>query len=480
MTTLALDIVTGAYPTIANNIETRIYLQSDPLAIVASLNYPAPHPQRVWAYPGLERANYLFRIFEMSGSSIVRQLGEDMDVNPSSNGGVSQRATEQIVADTTIGFTSGVNVVTFDGTDGAEDWRGWDIDTLDLIGSGPMKKGIDYSWNVTTATLTLLTVGAIFNPEEWFNVDFALQITDVTDSVPASIPAFSTPKIIRANYPVSAGGDMGGLLILDPTGVYLEIQLPDLSTVVAGKLLRIEMRRASVNKCVKILTWTGQTIDWLQGGRGDLYICPQESLSLYKFIDITDPDHPVSMWRVLDPNGNWLRLGEQVTDDNVSANVFNKVLMAGADGDVLAQARIYNDHVTQMGGQVCNYDDWATGSNRYKFSLANSAIPGNAGKFKFPDRRNKFERITDGTRLPGDFQDQQLLSHDHVTHGKGPIVQGIINWFLSITNNRYSQGGGTDRIGGKNGSPDTAMRTGDTGGAENRPANIAIRKYLLV
>lgn len=472
MSTLALDIVTSSYPTISNNIETRIYLQSDPLAIIASLNYPAPHPQRVWAFPGLDRANYLFRIFEMSGSSILRQLGDDMDVNPSSNGGASQRATEQIEADSTTGFTSGVNTVTFDGTSGAEDWRGEEISTLDRMGGiGPMKKGIDYSWNHTTGRLTLLQPGDVFGPHEWFNVDFALKITDGTDSVPAYIPQFSTPKLISANYSVSAGIDMGGLLILDPSGVYLELQLPNLDTVVAGKILSLEMRRASVNKCGKIKTWPGQTIDWLAGARVDLYMCPQETIKLYKFIDATDPDHPVSMWRILDPCGNWLRLGEQVVDDNLAANVFNKLPLIGQDGDILALARFYNDYVTQLGAQVCNYDDWATGNNKYKFSLANSTNPGDAGKFKIPDRRNIFERITDGTRLPGDWQTSAVGPHTHPING-GSGGAGVVG--ITPGTNEGISGGG------HNGGAYAVKQTGLNLGSETYPANIAVRKYLLV
>lgn len=466
MSTIALDITTAPYPTIANNIETRIYLQSDPLAIVASLNYAAPHLERVWAFPGLTRANYLFRIFEMSGSAIVRQLGGDMDVNPSSAPPVAFKITEQVCADLTPNFTSGVNVATFDGTGGGPDWRGWDISTLDRIGTGPMKKNIDYTWNKTTGVLTLLQPGDLFGPNEWFNVDFTAQTQDVTDSVPTTVPLFSTPKLITANYPVSAGGDMGGVLILDPTGNYLEVQLPHLDTVVAGKLLTIEMRRASVNKCGKLITWPGQTIDWLQGGRGDLYICPQETISLYKFID---PSGPTSMWRVLNPNGNWLRLGEQVTDDNVAANVVNKVLMAGADGDILALARIYNDYVTQLGAQVCNYDDWTTGNNKYKFSLANSTVPANAGKFKIPDRRNTTDKNTDGTILPGVFQAASVGAFPLTLTGIKMRKSGTSNMVVVMANISDADLG-TQAVN---------FGTVNTG-VENRVNGVITRKYLLV
>jgi hypothetical protein len=468
-TVVDLDIFTGPYPSIGNNIEVRVYMQSAPLAVLDALNHPFPHTvQDIWSFPGLPRVNLLFRVFETTGglgSSIIQQLGGDMNVTPGSANGVNFRATEQIEADVTVGFVSGVNSVTFDGTAGAEDWRGWEISTLDRMGTGPMKKGVDYTWNKTLGKLQLLNIGDVFGPNEWFNVEFEAQTSQVTASLPSIVFLFDTPKLITADYTVSAGGDMGGLLILDPASTYLEVSLPDLNTVLPGRLLTIEMRRASVNKCGKIITFMTDTIDWLQGSRNDLYICPQESLSLYRFVD--PGGAAVGMWRVYNPSpGNWLQLGHTVDDDNILANVFNKVLTDGSDGDVLALARLYNDYVAQLpGGQVVNYDDWTTGNNKYKFSLANSANLANAGKFKIPDRRNIFKRNTDGTRLPGDFQAQSIQAHNHgVPVAVAPTDP---NTGVNIT-------------GGRSGSSGKQGLSDNTGGSETKPANIAGREYLLV
>jgi hypothetical protein len=336
---------------------------------------------------------------------------------------------------------------------------------------------VDFSYNKTLGTLTLLAAGDVFNPLEWFNVQFAAQTNNVTSSSPAILPAFSTPKLIIADYTVSVGTDMGGLLILDPSGVYLQVSLPDLTTVPVGKLLTIEMRRASVNKCARIATSTGNTIDWLQGGRNDLYICPQESLALYRFVD--PAGSTTGMWRVYNPFGNWLRVGEQIADDNLAANVYNKALMNGGRLDVLAFARLYNDHVTQLGTQVVNYDDWTTGNNKYKYSLANSANPANAGKFFVPDRSNQFERITDGARAPGDWADMQMLDHRHeqtvgslVTTIFGKTIAKRLRGLYGTSGNEYGDFTGPMIDGSGN------LIT--KAGSEVRPANIAVRKYLYV
>jgi len=197
MSTVALNIYTSAYPSITNRITCRIYAQSDPLAIIASAIHNAPHLADTWSFPGLVRTNYLFRFFEIDGGgAIIQQLGDDMDVVPGSAGGVNYKASQQIEADITVGFTSGVNTFKFDGTSGSPDWRGWDIDTIDRIGTGPMKKNADYSWVPGTGIFTLLAAGDVFAPNEWFNVQFVTQVTDVTDSVSTIITRFSTPKIM--------------------------------------------------------------------------------------------------------------------------------------------------------------------------------------------------------------------------------------------------------------------------------------------
>lgn len=466
MSTVALVINTSPYNLITNNIQINIYAQSDPSAILYSLNYAAPHLARVWSFPGLTRANYLFRIFEMSGSTVIQQLGEDMYVVPDSLGGVNYRGTEQIQAGVTTGLNVGANTFTFDGTSGTEDWRGWDISSIERIGLGTMKKGVDYSWNITTGVFILLNAGDAFGPNEWFTVNFVLQVAPIPDSVP-SFNLFSSSQRITSNYLVSAGTDFGGVLILDPTGNYMEVTLPDITTVPALKLLTLEMRRSAGIKCTKIKTTGSDTIDWLQGSRNSIYILPQETIAFYKFIDTLTSTY---MWRVYQPCGNFLRVGEQVSDDNSSANVFNKILLDGSSYDASQFARLYNDYILNLpGSQVVNYDAWSTSPNNLKFSLANSSNPSYVNQFHVPNRLNMYERITDGTRLPGDYQAPQVGAFN-------PTVSLPIG--DSFTG---PAGGGWAGIPGRGqNSPttNTFIQAFNTG-LENRVANIAIRKYLL-
>ncbi len=480
--TTTLQVWTGAYPSIVNPIQVRVYYESDPLAIVTSQTHAAPHnDQETWSFPGLDRVNILFRVYEVDGSgNIIQQLGKDMNVVPGAYSQVTARAPEQITADTTTGFSSGVNTVVFDGTGGKEDWRGFDIGTLNRMGGeGVMKKGVEYSWNPNTGTLQLLTAGDLFNPGEWFNVSFVLQVTQQTSSPPASYPAFATPKVITANYPVDAGADFGGGLIIRPAGTYLEVTFPAIASVPANKRIKIEFDPGAIQQCAKLIFQPGEVLSWLQGNRNNLYICNLESLYIYPFVD-TDA---VKRWRVDCPFGNWLRIGEQVVDDNIAANVFNKQMLDGTALDNQQYARLYNDFVLNLPpAEVCNYDDWATGNNKYIYSLANSANPANNGKFHIPNRLNMFERITDGTRSPGNYGGPQLLGHSHyngVADDKAPGAAG--NVFVYGTTTAGMPGFANGQI--QNGNPpgDTYQGlTSSTGGNDHCPANIAVRKWLLV
>jgi hypothetical protein len=448
MATVALVIYTSAWPGIHTPIEIRVYTQAAPNAVIASLRYDQPHGNHTWSFPGLERTNLLFRTFQMADmvtNVIIQQLGDDEYVIPSTTGNLQYKNAVVVQADFTAGFASGVNTATF------TDWIGFDIAIIDRLGTGPMKEGIDYSWNKNTGLLTLLQAGDLFGVGEYFQVQFAANVIDVPDSV-ASLRIFSSAKLVTTDYIVNAGADFGGILIVDPDDNYLEITLPDITTVPESKLINIEMRRSAVDKCAKIKTTAPDFIDWSDGDRADMYMCPQESISFYSFIDVTDPMTPVYMWRVFNPFGHFLTAGEIRTDERTAARVFNKKLLAGATGDVLANARIYNDVVVNLAaGETVNFDDWATGRNQLKWGLANSAIPGNAGKFKFPNRTGIVQKNVSGLQVSGDFSAGSVGSHRHLTvvnrwqQGTGalPFNRGAEITKLRAILKAWSNGGAT-------------------------------------
>lgn len=488
MSTCNLGIGTNPFPSItSDDVQIALYDTTDPLAVVTSQQNHAPHPQRAWSFVGLPVANYIFRIYQMVGttSAIRAQLGGDMTVVPGETPVITYWEDEQITADTTLGFSSGVNSVVFDGTGGKEDWRGRDIATLVRIGgAGTMKKGIDYSWNTNTGTLTLLNADDEFIAAEWFNVTFGLLIGTQTASVPTILPAFLTPKVITGNYTVNVGIDFGGNLIIRPAGTYLEITMPALSTVPVNKLITFEFDPGAMQQCCKFILQAGEMLTGLLGTRSNLYMANREKVSFYKFIDTGG-----AVWRPWEPSGNWSVLGDEVTNENAVANVFNRVLMDGGtlngtstNGlDTKQFARHYNDFVLNLpGAEVCNYDAWATGTNIYLYSLANSSNPANVGKYRIPNKLNVFERMTDGTRKPGNFQAAQIPSHNHpngVADDSPPHPFSLSVYGKTTVDMPGDADGQPDIVGT---SVSQQGLTGTVGGSDGRPANIANRKYLLV
>ena len=107
--------------------------------------------------------------------------------------GLTYRRPELVQAGTTTGFDSGVNTVTFDGTDGKADWRGWEI-IPERIGQGTLKKNIDYTWDIITGEWVLLG-SDVFGAGEYFFVQFQLQQEDGTPQT-----SIQTQRSIIAYY----------------------------------------------------------------------------------------------------------------------------------------------------------------------------------------------------------------------------------------------------------------------------------------
>lgn len=99
-----LNAYSGAFPSITNRIQARVYKQSSPLAIVASItDEESGHPARIWSFPGLVRTNYIFKLVEIDGDdNVVNQLAY-FDVVPGSIDGFLTRSFEQVQVDSTPG-----------------------------------------------------------------------------------------------------------------------------------------------------------------------------------------------------------------------------------------------------------------------------------------------------------------------------------------------------------------------------------------
>lgn len=464
MPTVVLDAYSKAYPAIINRIRASVFLETDPTALVATIiDAVAGHPARIWHFPGLPRANYGFSLDEIDGGGTPINNLALFDVVPGSVDSILVRDDEQIKVDTTPGFVSGTQVAVFDGTGGKPNYIGWNIVPSELTGRGILALGLDYSWDATTATFTLLQAGDTLPGEQIYNIHFdpILSPGGIGGS-PSTVNDFSTRiATVDGNIDIT---DFGGTIIVEPDGTYLELTLPDITTVPQGRCVTIETIMVLGNgvQCVKVLAGGADVINFL---RGNIYMMNNESLQVYRF---RRPDTS-NEWRVRNCDGNFKSVGEMIGDDAIQSGVYCKQLLDGSIKNKNQFARIYNEVVLNLPlTQVVSFDTWATGNNKYLYSKADSSDPAQLDNFHFPDRRNLFERNNNAGKA-GDFQDQDIQPHRHRVRIGGSNAHDPV---AGLTKSSL-QDGLSD-----SGSAGSFLE--DTGTTETRPKNYLINKYVKI
>jgi hypothetical protein len=437
-----LNIVTTDLTTV-NRTRINLYKEPDRLAIVDSLIYDAPHPQRQWTFYNLEPSqSYFFRWTEIDGSALDIQTLADAIITLPAAGSIEIKAPQEIVADFTPGWVSAANTVTMDGTSGTDDWRTWDIH-LEKVGFGTQftLSAENYTWDPVTGILTLTDA---ISPYEKYWVEFEPK---VLPSAPVINLPFTSVRTITANATILATDFGTKLILIEGASPYLEVTLPPISTVVELRQLHIKTGRIS-HSCAAIVSSDSGAIDWLQGARTKLYMGICESLIIFRI---------GSEWHILNADGNFKIVGERVSEFAGSTLVYNKIPLDGTICTITAQARLFYDYVNRLpSGEVVTYAAWSTGDNKYKYSLADGS-----GNFHVPDLRDLFERQTDGTRLPGQYQADMVGPH---THEYNPGDQ------TGLSDNA------NDRSVMIPGS--TSKTTDANTGTETRPKNYATRAYV--
>ena len=476
MATIFFNVTTLAYSG-TNTLKVVLYKASSPLAEVQAQTADGPIGETTWSFPGLDKTNYICKLLEVNPadhSIVLNQIGyftfvPNNETYEFKEPILIEAGVTPMPGDEESLFPSNVNTAT------VEDWIGWDL-VIERIGTGTMKRGIDYNYNIVTGEITLVVEGDVFGDGEFFWGQFMPRIAEGggTSEVPSGTSMFTERLLVTAATTLT-NDDIGKLILIKGASSYFEVELPDIGLVNENTITYFQSGRIS-HKCVKIKCAAGQVIDWLEGSLAELYICPNEMFALFK--EVVDEDN--SVWRVIFPEGNFKNVGEFISDDMNAANVFNKIELDGATATsgLLATeyARLYNRYVLRLPvGQVCAYAVWGTGNNKYKFSLKDVGT----GKFRIPDLRNVFERVTDGTRLPADFQDHAMLDHQH----ESPIG--------NLPAPPFGQGTTTRTVGRYGGtiseqSDLTSHPVNTTGAAlanvddETRPKNRATKKYVYV
>lgn len=464
MATTVLNAYSIAYPAITNRLRASVYLQTSPQALIATIiDSVAGHPARIWSFPGLPRNNYGFSLDEIDADGNVVNNLALFDVVPGETEGQLVRDDEQIQVDHTTGFVSGTNNFVFDGTGGKPNYIGWNIVPSELTGRGILVRGLDYSWDIDTGTFALLQANDYFTANTYYNIHFDPIANEAADSYP-TLNDFTIRLITEST--ILDSSDAGKKIIVDTGGIYVEITLPDISTVVDGRPFMFEVG-ITTGSCVKFIPYGANQINYR--GRSTLYAVQNESLYVYKFTRSAGNYE----WRVCNESGNFLTVGNIISSDLITADIICAHPLDGAVESVFNYARIYNEIVLNLPlSQVCNFDDWGTGDNNKKYSYANSADPANLNKFHFPNRQGLYEcNSIVGTTVAGTYYQNQNKQHSHHMNGnkngssggQGGIV--VSNWT------------GQENINDING---VYMTIENEGGDQARPETIVVNKFVLI
>ena len=460
MSTCNSRIYTGAFALISDDLRYELYKASAPLAVVASQTFSAPHPARTVNFLGLARVNYIFRLIqETSGGDV--SIIDDYNFTPD-NDEVFFYSPEKVKVDITTGVTNGTTSFTFDGTAGTPDWRGREM-YPERVGQGTMERDVQYSWDTATGEFNLLQPDDIFQPEEIFNITFDPLMRN--GQSPVVVTPFSEVLIITGTTTLTTT-DIGKKIIIKGATPYFVVTLPEGATVAENLITYFEFGTGShVN--VKIQTFSGDTIDFGKGNLDHITGGVSERISIFW-------ESTVGEWRVHEYDGNFLSVGRIISTDGNTDIECNVQEMDGSNMAVATYKRLYEDFVQKLPpSQVCNYADWGTGDNNKKYSYSNGT------NFRVPDRRDLFSRNTDGSRLPGVYQDHQFPTHEHETttgtlpttiFGRGIVSRLIGRYFGTGT-------GFTDLTG----PPVTSAGAAHSNiGIETRPENYTIREFILI
>lgn len=474
----------------SNRLVAAIYDATAPTIVIASYAFIAPYTgqTQLVSFTGLNNIDYIYICWESTTTAPGGTSRNNFNIVPSNNA-FSIREDLFLTADMSSGLVSGTN---FYGPDSS--LIGWDWYT-ERVGQGSQTPGSDIIKTIagvatgisdTNADGWKLAVsGDLVGPLEKYVIHFYPKIATNTGAPTAKL--ISTTQILSTTAgSVLDSTAVGKSFLLSGAAGYFDVTLPDLGTVPDNKPIFF-LSDAGSHVNVGINCFSGQTFQLVPTSQSKIVLGQGEQLMIYKF---TFPSSP-AQWLVAQISNGWARVGEIFYS---YSNSLPNALWANGDQTISKTnyARLWNFVNGLASGKTSPaFYNATTVVNGVTYNINHGKYNDiNGSTFGLPKLHEYgFLRGVDGSaRFSGDFGVQQIGKHDHLTHGKGFIVGGGHNWFLSIIlGNRYSAGGGSDKFTGKQDTPDTTMRTGDNtlageaallNNGENVPSNNGV--YIMI
>jgi hypothetical protein len=403
-----VSITTNVSPATVNRLRMNLYKASSPLAVIDTLEQDW-QAENLWTfYNLLPSVNYIYNLYEVDGSGIqLQQYTNSPNFTALSAGSIQVKPPVDVEVGVTPGVLNGNNSATF------SDWVGWDI-TAEEVGSGTMQRGTAYSYDPTTAVFTLLGQGHVFIQGQRFFIRFEPKV--VASSGAISKDLWEDVLFVNTDTVLQVG-DMGKKIIIQGSGTYLSLTLPDVNAIPKNRMLYIESDKGNhVN--ATIISSNPSAIDWMEGNRTKLYIGTNEKIDLYGIVQ-----SGASKWRVHNADGNFKTVGR--TFYSYEETPDNAIELNGPNLDSKEYSRLYDYVLGLDTSLIVPYDQWFTGNNgtnKFKFSYVDAR-----GFFRVPDLRGYYTINAGGLSgdaliKPGDFLAQSMI--DLRVHTVSDIATG--------------------------------------------------------
>lgn len=479
-----------------------LYKKSAPSILIDHGTYPGPYTgqTQLHTFVGVLNVMYTYICWESPDGTATGTSRNNFDIQPGNNS-YNQRDDLFMIADTSINMPSGQNAY---GPDAS--LIGWNWE-LQYNGTGAAQQyGVDYVKTIAGVDTIqddlnadgwrLFVPGNIFQSADAYVAHFKPQLAAVTSSGTSVL--ISQTNLITTTTTVDNSA-IGQSFLLQGSAGYLQLNLPDLSTVPDNEPIYV-MSAGGNHINAGVFAKPGQTFEWyknagnLAGGirKDHVYLGQCEGLTFYKF---TYPDSS-SHWVVMQGGEGYRLVGEQILSYSLQA--LNTVQLLGQKLSRTSYARLWEwvqDFGTIPDAQFNHTIVGGTNGQTYQDNWGKYTDGDGSTTFGLPLlAQYGFQRIVPGgvSRLASSFAITTTESHHHAMMGDGGGApgSGAYNgsggpYYLAKNANGANSGGGSDLFGRKTtaGGYDKTLRTGNDNAAipiqaETVPNNTGI--YALV
>ena len=458
MPTYNPQITISAAPGITGYLRLALFEATAPnTEVAASAQLAPPHnASRQLQFTGLNPVIHLAKLYVTDGISSTGTIVANFSLDPRFPG-VELKAPLFIYADTQDGFDSGTTQ--FTDPDGL--LEGWDYEVEDR-GFGTFDP--DSEIDQTGPGYQILIEDYSLQPGQLHIIRFAPKLITYAVGANTGGVLFSSVELVTANRTLVAA-DTGKQLMIASATSTITLTLPEIDSVIAGKLFMITSQGGS-HKNVKILVdgSDSEKIDWLFGENTQIMLGQSEHIWLYKWVN--PDDNTDRRWKVMHASDGIGRVGEIFYYNQYDTPyLLNSIFANGQLLDRDVYPRLWAFVQSLDATQLISDATWSTGTeNKGRYSTGDGSTT-----FRVPLLHSTgFMRGVDGsTRKAGSYEASQVGSFEaDITLPKA---------------HAYTGGPNNTRIGnGFNGLQDVIHENinVDTGNTETLPPNTGA--YLCI